>query len=153
MELKYICLACGRIHDHLLAFCERCSGDLFPMEIPVERYPDLDADFQYEDLYSEAYRCDDTPILPKDGNYIHCPNCSTIIEVVELNCRIFRCFMLSNEGMKHLSYSSIPHATREDLESWQSKGYSFGGCLAPFQVDASFKSSILYKDGKWDYTR
>ena len=39
---------------------------------------------------------------------VHCPHCQQLIEIVELNCRIFRCGVLKQTGEQHGWKTFIP---------------------------------------------
>lgn len=59
---------------------------------------------------------------------IKCPNCSRFIEVLELNCRIFRC------GVFMDTYQQLhPHSSKEECEQAVKDGLIFG-CGKPFEV-------------------
>ena len=60
--------------------------------------------------------------------YIVCPHCSTMIEVVKLNCRIFRCGIYKSTGKQidpHLAKPICDQLARDDL---------IYGCGKPFQI-------------------
>ena len=70
--------------------------------------------------------------------FIHCPHCNQMIEVIELNCRIFRC------GVEKQNMTQInPHLCKEACEQLvlQNKIY---GCGKPFKIDVIEKKN----DGK-----
>lgn len=56
-----------------------------------------------------------------------CPNCGITIEIIEINCGIFRCGIYKHNGQQ-----LPPHATKEECE--QSKDLIWG-CSKPFKID------------------
>jgi hypothetical protein len=62
---------------------------------------------------------------------IKCPHCGILIEVVELNCRIFRC------GIYKHNYTQInPHLPKKDCEELVLNN-SIYGCGKPFRIPES----------------
>jgi len=61
-------------------------------------------------------------------NLVPCPHCQQWIEIVELNCRIFRCGIFISNGQQ-----IPPHASKEDCDRW-AQGEIYG-CGKPFRVD------------------
>ena len=60
--------------------------------------------------------------------FVNCPNCNIMIEVVELNCCIFRC------GIYKINYTQIPsHSTREECDRLN-KNNEIYGCGKPFRI-------------------
>jgi len=82
--------------------------------------------------------------------FIHCPHCNQMIEVIELNCKIFRC------GVQKTNMEQIhPHLPREQCEQLvlQDKIY---GCGKPFRIEVIEKKKdekveIEYKTSICDY--
>ena len=62
---------------------------------------------------------------------IHCPHCQHLIEIVELNCRIFRCGVYKNNGQP-----IPPHASRQECDNFIARDEIFG-CGKPFRIDES----------------
>ena len=61
-------------------------------------------------------------------HFVNCPNCDIMIEIVELNCRIFRCGIYKN------NYIQIPpHSTREECDRLI-KNNEIYGCGKPFRI-------------------
>ena len=59
---------------------------------------------------------------------IECPHCQQKIEVLETNCRIFRC------GVYKSSFKQIdPHMPKEQCDHLATNGLIFG-CGKPFQL-------------------
>ena len=59
---------------------------------------------------------------------IQCPYCNIQIEVVQLNCRIFRC------GIFKSNYSQInPHLSKEECDNLFNNNEIYG-CGKPFQL-------------------
>jgi len=61
-------------------------------------------------------------------NYIKCPHCSIMIEIVELNCKIFRCgvYKSNNEQIN-------PHLPKTECDVLV-KNDSIYGCGKPFCI-------------------
>jgi len=58
---------------------------------------------------------------------IECPHCQQKIWIEEINCGIFRCGVLKENG------EQIPsHATKEECEAYIKRGIY--GCGKPFQI-------------------
>ena len=62
---------------------------------------------------------------------VHCPHCQQLIEIVELNCRIFRCGVYKNTGQP-----IPPHASRQECDQFIERDEIFG-CGKPFRIDES----------------
>lgn len=72
-------------------------------------------------------------------NIIYCPNCNIAIEVVELNCCIFRCGI-----MKDTFVQIPPHLNKEECLRLVENNLIFG-CGSPFRIqkiDDTFVASI-----------
>jgi hypothetical protein len=66
--------------------------------------------------------------------FVNCPNCSQSIEIVELNCRIFRC------GVFRTTFTQIdPHLCKERCEELV-RNEKIYGCGKPFQAFVSDNS-------------
>jgi DNA-directed RNA polymerase subunit RPC12/RpoP len=64
----------------------------------------------------------------QEPHIIQCPNCGQFIEILELNCRIFRCGVLkhNNEQINaHLNEKECTKLKKNDL---------IYGCGKPFQI-------------------
>ena len=59
---------------------------------------------------------------------IECPNCGISIEVLEINCRIFRCGVLK-ENMQQIP----PHSSKEECDNFVKEDLIYG-CGKPFQL-------------------
>jgi hypothetical protein len=60
--------------------------------------------------------------------FTHCPRCFCALELVEINCAVFRC------GIFKKTFEHIPpHATKGDIMEWLSKDMIYG-CGAPLQL-------------------
>jgi len=60
--------------------------------------------------------------------FVECPHCGQKIEVVKLNCRIFRC------GIYKKDYKQInPHMPKDECDSLKSRDLIYG-CSRPFMV-------------------
>ena len=67
--------------------------------------------------------------------YISCPHCNQIIEVLEINCRIFRC------GIYKHNYTQIyPHLSKEECFKLVEEELIYG-CGKPFE--------IIYENETW----
>lgn len=62
---------------------------------------------------------------------VECPHCEQKIEVVELNCRIFRCGIIKSNGQQ-----MDPHTPKEVCDQLKQTD-SIYGCGRPFRIDAS----------------
>jgi hypothetical protein len=61
-------------------------------------------------------------------NIIQCPHCAQHIEIIELNCRIFRCGVLKQNNMQidaHLNEIECNRLKKNDL---------IYGCGKPFKI-------------------
>jgi hypothetical protein len=61
-------------------------------------------------------------------NIVQCPNCSIYIEVLQLNCQIFRCGILK-ETMQQIP----PHSSKDVCDKLKEDDLIFG-CGKPFKV-------------------
>ena len=69
---------------------------------------------------------------------IKCPHCEQLCEIVELNCRIFRCGILKSDGKQ-----IHPHAPKQVCDDLKSRNLIFG-CGKPFQVlDGENKTLVV----------
>lgn len=60
--------------------------------------------------------------------FTECPHCSQMIEVIELNCRIFRCGILKSD------YNQIgPHLSKLECDHLAANNLIFG-CGKPFRI-------------------
>jgi hypothetical protein len=60
---------------------------------------------------------------------VHCPHCQQLIEIVELNCRIFRCGIFKQTGEQ-----LPPHLPKIDCDRLVDVIY---GCGKPFLINES----------------
>jgi hypothetical protein len=60
---------------------------------------------------------------------IHCPHCNIIIEILELNCRIFRCGIFKHSGLQ-----LPPHTDKEACDYYKDNDLIYG-CGKPFMID------------------
>ena len=59
---------------------------------------------------------------------VQCPHCKCYIEIIELNCRIFRCGILKSD------FSQInPHLTKPECDTMKKEDKIYG-CGKPFRV-------------------
>ena len=67
------------------------------------------------------------------GHFICCPHCSQACEIIELNCKIFRCGIY-----KRTMQQMDPHAPKALCDALAATGQIYG-CCKPFQIvqDAS----------------
>lgn len=61
-----------------------------------------------------------------------CPNCGICIDIVKINCGIFRCgiYILKNGKIRQIP----PHSSKEKVEKIF-KNYKVYGCGKPFKYD------------------
>ena len=71
---------------------------------------------------------------------VSCPHCNTTIEIIELNCRIFRCGILKSTGQQ-----IHPHLEKEHCDRLFEKGEIYG-CGKPFKVDTQPDGSLVCYD-------
>lgn len=62
---------------------------------------------------------------------VNCPHCDISIQILELNCKIFRCGVYK-ENMKQID----PHMSKENIEKIKDKIY---GCGKPFKINEQNK--------------
>ena len=68
---------------------------------------------------------------------ISCPHCNISIEIIELNCRIFRC------GILKTTYQQIdPHLPKDQCDKLFETGEIYG-CGKPFRVDVAPDGALL----------
>ena len=58
--------------------------------------------------------------------YLPCPNCGIMIEILEINCAIFRCGVVKATGMQ-----IDPHLPKTECEKL---GDTIYGCAKPFRL-------------------
>ena len=66
---------------------------------------------------------------PMNGIYT-CPLCGSLIEIAEMNCKVFRCAIRLNGYVN-------PHAQLDELLEEKHLGTIIGGCLAPLDLNNS----------------
>jgi hypothetical protein len=74
-----------------------------------------------------------------EDKFVTCPHCDTYIEVLELNCQIFRCGILKS-NLQQIN----PHLHKEECDRLANNNLIYG-CGKPFRVDIinnKFVSSI-----------
>jgi len=62
------------------------------------------------------------------GQYITCPHCSITIEVIQLNCKIFRCGIYKSSGEQ-----IHPHLPKNQCEQLVQTNAIYG-CGKPFRI-------------------
>jgi DNA-directed RNA polymerase subunit RPC12/RpoP len=72
--------------------------------------------------------------------FVSCPHCNITIEIIELNCRIFRCGILKSTGQQ-----IDPHLAKEHCDRLFEKG-EIHGCGKPFKVDTQPDGSLVCYD-------
>ncbi len=60
--------------------------------------------------------------------FVNCPSCGTTIEVIALNCRIFRCGVYKSNGEQ-----VPPHHPKDECERLFAEGLIYG-CGAAFRI-------------------
>jgi|LakMenEpi03Aug12_release.lakeMendotaPanAssembly.Ray.scaffolds.fasta_scaffold804379_2 hypothetical protein len=79
----------------------------------------------------------DEPNGEKTIYVVKCPHCSILVEVVELNCRIFRC------GIFKETYQQInPHLSKKECDDLVLNN-SIYGCGKPFQIPAGSSDPVI----------
>ena len=72
---------------------------------------------------------------------VNCPHCEQMIEIVELNCRIFRC------GIKKINGEQInPHLSKDECDKLVEENQLFG-CGKPFliEIETNDTNEPVYK--------
>lgn len=69
--------------------------------------------------------------------FISCPHCDTTIEIIALNCRIFRCGILKSTGNQ-----IDPHLAKEQCDILF-KNNEIYGCGKPFKVEIKEHGSVV----------
>lgn len=67
---------------------------------------------------------------------VSCPHCAGSVEIVELNCRIFRHGVVKATGQQ-----MSPHAPKEECDRLADQQLIFG-CGKPFQLDAANHAQV-----------
>lgn len=67
---------------------------------------------------------------------IKCPHCDDFIEIIELNCKIFRHAVYKNNMIQ-----INPHASKDECDNLRSKDLIYG-CARPFKIDDTNKENI-----------
>jgi hypothetical protein len=68
---------------------------------------------------------------------IECPHCKQVCEIVELNCRIFRC------GILKTTYVQIdPHSSKAVCDDLVSKKLIYG-CGKPFRITDDASQNVV----------
>jgi hypothetical protein len=70
---------------------------------------------------------------------ISCPHCSMMCEILELNCRVFRCGVYKNTLIQ-----INPHMSKKDCEELKNNDEIYG-CGKPFSIDGSFENPDVKK--------
>jgi hypothetical protein len=66
--------------------------------------------------------------------FIKCPHCDIYIEILELNCKIFRCGIYKN-GLTQIN----PHMSKKEITKIINYIY---GCGKPFKINEQMKPEI-----------
>ena len=78
--------------------------------------------------------------------FVNCPHCDILIEVLELNCCIFRCgiYKKQNQGSAPpFEYIQIPpHSTKEECDRLI-KNNEIYGCGKPFRIIVASSGYIV----------
>ncbi len=69
-------------------------------------------------------------------NLVQCPHCEQWIEIIELNCRIFRCGMFKGSGQQ-----IPPHSSKEDCDRWAQQDMIYG-CGKPFRIEDPYRAVV-----------
>jgi hypothetical protein len=115
-----------------------CKEDLGHEEI-IEHIRNAQnaAEYNYYFIQLNGFIGETDPI----GNIYICPLCNSHIEIVEENCKVFRCAVIQDGYVN-------PHAGLSDLIELKKSGIIIGGCLAPLDLNNSNGLFIpVRKDG------
>ena len=63
--------------------------------------------------------------------YFTCPHCKIMIDVLEMNCKVFRCGIYKSDGKQ-----IPPHLTEEECKAL---GQTIWGCSKPFLYNIETK--------------
>ena len=79
--------------------------------------------------------------------FVTCPHCQQLIEIVAINCAIFRCGIHKQTGQQ-----VSPHAPKTECDPLSEQGLIWG-CGKPFRVEPDLTQSELggYKAVVCDY--
>lgn len=70
--------------------------------------------------------------------FINCPHCGLDLEILEINCKIFRCGVYKN------TFKQIyQHLNKKECDALKSKDLIYG-CSKPFYYDGSVLKIIDY---------
>ncbi len=67
-------------------------------------------------------------IMSNDPIIVECPHCKQLCEIIELNCRIFRCGIFKSNNTQ-----IPPHSSKEICDNLKARDLIFG-CGKPFMV-------------------
>jgi hypothetical protein len=68
---------------------------------------------------------------------VSCPHCGIAVEVVELNCRIFRC------GILKATFTQIsPHLPKEECDTLVEHNLIYG-CGKPFRIPEGSRDAVV----------
>jgi hypothetical protein len=69
--------------------------------------------------------------------FVDCPHCNTTIEIIQLNCRIFRCGILKSNGEQ-----IDPHLPKNQCDVLTNRNEIYG-CGKPFKVETQADGSLV----------
>jgi hypothetical protein len=72
--------------------------------------------------------------------FVCCPHCNITIEIIELNCRIFRCGIFKTNGQQ-----IDPHLQKAQCEQLIARNEIYG-CGKPFKVDPQTDGTVVCYD-------
>ena len=59
--------------------------------------------------------------------FVECPHCHVTVEILELNCSIFRCGIFKDSGEQ-----VPPHASKDECDAFKDRVW---GCSKPFKYE------------------
>jgi hypothetical protein len=74
-----------------------------------------------------------------------CPHCKQWIEIVAVNCAVFRCGTIKRTGQQ-----ISPHAPKAECERLLERGEIYG-CSKPFQLERDPANPSIYRAIKCEY--
>ncbi len=125
------CASCDKINEQSW-LCVYCECTILLEFTPKEEHIDLNF-LEFEQKYP----------IPDDNdfdndNLMTCPKCHIKLEIVEINCGVFRCGQIVHGFVN-------PHASLEEIERLKQTGMWVAGCSAPLRYNTTNKSlSVIY---------
>lgn len=78
--------------------------------------------------------------MHSNTKFVNCPHCDIVIEILELNCRIFRCGIKKTTGIQ-----IDPHLDKKQCDELFANGEIYG-CGKPFKVETKQDGTLYCYD-------